>query len=173
MELFDGQLLAEIPDSFREMDGDRMAMMYPYEEKPQVILEDVKKARTCTFSLLKEQKLESPQAECAASAIRKVVAGLYPACRPGKLQIIEGRNGKCGWFSFHTADGEGYQVMYVFPVNGAMMLGTMGCAAEDVHGKIQMHGIMKSLEAVRKRTNRVIQSARPVTGRTAGKGKYI
>ena len=36
--------------------------------------------------------------------------------------------------------------MYVFSVDGSMMLGTIGCAMEDVEGIREMMSILKSLE---------------------------
>ena len=59
--MFEEQLLAQMPDSFKEMERESMEDRYPYEERPQIILEDEASRRFCTFSLLKAQKLSENQ----------------------------------------------------------------------------------------------------------------
>ncbi len=49
--------------------------------------------------------------------------------------------------------------MYVIPVDGCMMLGTMGCMENDEDGKEQMIHIMRSLEV---QENRQIYAERNV-----------
>lgn len=152
MLIFEERLLVDIPDSFQEMEKNRASMMYPYDQKPQVILEDGLMHRFCTFSLLESQGLKDTQAEYAIQTICKVVTSLYPSCLLEAPQLMKCRGGTCGWFAFITSgtEGELYNVMYIFPVNGCMMLGTMGCIPEDESGKEQMMKIMESLEGLRK-----------------------
>lgn len=152
MLMFEEQLLADIPDSFQEMEKVKIDMMYPYDTKPQIILED-KEHRFCTFSLLENQILTDSQVESAIQIIFKVVISLYPSSLLEEPQLMNGGGQTCGWFSFRTAAAEGelFNVMYIFPVNGYMMLGTMGCLIEDESGKKQMFEIMESLKNLRKK----------------------
>ena len=152
MMLFEEQLHVELPDSFQEMKEDRIHMMYPYENKPQIIFEDKEKHRFSTFSLLKEQELADNQVEYAVKMILKVVTSLYPDCLLDEARLTECVEGRCGWFSFKCAgaDGELFHIMYIYPVNGSMMLGTLGCNTMDETGKQQLMEIMKSLKGFRK-----------------------
>lgn len=162
MLIFEKRLHVDIPDSFGEMEKDRIAMMYPYEEQPQIALEEEETHRFCTFSLLETQALSEGQTEPAIRLIAKVITGLYPSCLLDKPQLADCQEGKCGWFSFQTAGMEGkiWNIMYIFSVNGCMMLGTLGCLAEDEPGKKQMMKIMKSLKNVRKQFSSVIAGRR-------------
>lgn len=153
MMFFDEQLYVEIPDIYEEMEKDRIATMYPYEKKPQIIMEDKESNRFCTFSLLDAQKLASDQAEYAIHVISRVVTGLYPTCLLHEPQLAECGEGKCGWFAFKTAGTTEnfFNIMYIYPVNGSMMLGTMGCNSLDEQGQKQLMEIMASLKSFRKK----------------------
>ena len=146
--LFDGRLAVGIPNFFRMMDSGRAELMYPYEDRPQIILEDTDTCRFCTFSLLKEQKLAGIQVEYVIRSITEAIVSLYPSCLLSEPQLAVREEGACGWFSFQTSGGEGQlqNFLYVFPVDGFMMLGTMGCFVEDEEGKRQLLQIMESLE---------------------------
>ena len=150
--MFEEQLLANIPDSFQDMEPDKIGLMYPYEERPQIILEDKETDRVCTFSLLERQELPEGQIECAVYEMMEVVRSLYPSSILEKPQFTESRC--CGWFSYKMANVEGelYQRMYILRVSGCMMLGTMGCRVDDEAGKEQMTEILMSLKDLKKRT---------------------
>jgi hypothetical protein len=151
--LFECQLAVGLPDSFQVMDSGRAKLMYPYENRPQIILEDAATRRFCTFSLLKEQKLAGIQVEYVIQSITKAIVSLYPSCLLSESQLVKREEGTCGWFSFRTAGREGdlQNFMYIFPVDDCMMLGTMGCFMEDEAGKEQLIQIMESLEIPEKR----------------------
>ncbi len=152
MMLFEEQLNVDISDSFQKMERDKADEMYPYDKKPQIILEDGGTHRFCTFSLLEAQPLIDNQVEDAIWIISKVVTSLYPSCMLDKPQLIECQNGASGWFSYRSAgtEGELFNVMYIFPVNSCMMLGTIGCMVEDKTGKKWMMELMASLKAFKK-----------------------
>ncbi|WP_313186951.1 hypothetical protein [Lacrimispora sp.] len=146
--LFDGRLAAGIPDSFQAMESGRAELMYPYVDRPQIILEDADTRRFCTFSLLKGQKLVGIQVEYVIQSITKAIVSLYPSCLLSEPQLVEKEEGICGWYSFRTSGRERdlQNFMYIFPVDGCMMLGTMGCFMEDEEGKRQLIQIIESLE---------------------------
>lgn len=160
MLMFEEQLIVDIPDSFQEMEKGRAARLYPYDERPQIILEDEKMSRLCTFSLLTSQGLTAAQVEYAVKSVSQVVTGLYPSCLLESPRTMECKGGNCGWFAFRSIgnQGEMFHVMYIFPVNGYMMLGTMGCMATDEIWKEQLWEIVKSMEAVRKKTSYIISA---------------
>ncbi len=147
--LFDGRLAVSIPDTFQKMEDGRIEAMYPYGERPQVILEDTSKLRFCTFSLLEKQKLTKMQMERAICTISKAVLSLYPSCLLTEPELLKWDKGSCGWFSFRTyGKGALFHIMYIFPTDGCMMLGTMGCDMEDETGKEQFRWMIKSLAEV-------------------------
>ena len=153
MLLFKEQLYVNIPDSFQKMDKSNISEMYPYEERPQIILENRKEHRFCTFSLIENHGLGDTQIEYAIQSISNVVTSLYPSCLLEEAQLKECRGGTCGWFSFKNTGsrGEIHNVMYIFPVNGCMMLGTMGCMCGDKVGQGQIMQMIESIEAWEKK----------------------
>ena len=55
------------------MDIERAKLMYPYADRPQIILEDGGACRWCTFSLLREQGLSKGQIGDAIRSISRSV----------------------------------------------------------------------------------------------------
>lgn len=152
IQLFEGQLVVELPDSYQEMAEEKAKEIYPYEARPQILWEDEEENRFCSFSLLEEQKLQDGQVERALGAMEKAVRYLYPSSILEEPQVIKKDKRTYGWFSFVSAGAEGKLLnrMYIFPVNGSMMLGTMVCPLGDWQGEEQMGEIMDSLRAVGK-----------------------
>ena len=151
--MFEEQLLVQVPDSFKEMNKDRMENRYPYEEKPQIILEDGEANRFCTFSLIASQKLSANQLEYALKEVCWVVMSLSPSSLLDAPQLAYCEGATCGWFSFRVTgmEEELFHVMYILPVNGCMMLGTAGCMSDDAEGKEQAMNIIKSLQLCKKK----------------------
>lgn len=145
---FDGRLLVYVPGAYQRMDAEKAEMMYPYADRPQIILEDEGTCRWCTFSLLKEQRLSRWQIEDAIRSISRAILSLYPSCAIREPELMRRRAGDCGWFAFRTAwdKGGAYNIMYVYSVDGVMMLGTLGCRMEDAQGIKEMMEVIRSLE---------------------------
>jgi hypothetical protein len=146
--LFNNLLSVFLPNSFESMESEKVELMYPSEDRPQFIYEDAKTNRFCTFSLLKDQKLTNLQVEQAIQSISNAIISLYPTCLLGEPQLIDKEEKIWGYFSFKTLCKEGSlrNIMYILPVDGCMMLGTMGCLIEDEDGEKQLIHIMDSLE---------------------------
>lgn len=153
MLLFDEQLYVDMPEAYQEMSKDRIDALYPYEVKQEILLENAQTRSFCTFSLFEDQGIMDSQVEYALHSVAKIVTRLYPSCLVDKEQIMNCSETPCGWFSFKTqgTDEELYNVMYVFPVNGHMLFGTMGCGMEDEQEKDLLMNILKSLKAQKKK----------------------
>lgn len=153
MLLFDEQLYVNMPESYQEMSQDRIDTLYPYDVKQEIMLENVQTGSFCTFSLFEDQGIMDSQVEYAIHSASKIVTRLYPSCLLEEEQTMPCAEASCGWFAFKTIAVEGtlYNVMYIFPVNGHMMFGTLGCRMEDEQGKEQLMEIMRSLKAQKKK----------------------
>ena len=153
MFLFDEQLYVDIPESYQEMRQERIDALYPHEVRQEIILENAQTGSFCTFSLFEDQGIMESQVEYAIHSVSKIVTRLYPSCIVDKEQLMNCSESFCGWCSFQTqaADGQLYNVMYIFPVNGHMMFGTMGCRMEDEREKELLMSIMKSLKTQKKK----------------------
>lgn len=154
--LFDGKLLIEIPDSFQEAEGEKAANMFPYEERPQIILEEKGTSRFCTFSLLEKQSLTKNQTKHVIDLIADAVISLYPSCLLEQPGLVKREEAVYGWFAFQTSAREGklYNIMYICPVNGSMLLGTMGCLMDDEAGRTGMQQQLGTLKIPERRPAR-------------------
>lgn len=161
MLLFEEQLYVDMPKAYQEMSRDRIDALYPYEVKQEILLENIHTGSFCTFSLFEDQGITDSQVEYAIHSVSKVVTRLYPSCLVDKEQTMNCSEVPCGWFSFKTkgAEEELYNVMYIFPVNGHMLFGTMGCGMEDEQEKERLMDIMRSLKA-QKRKRKLQDEAR-------------
>lgn len=150
--IFDNRLIAAIPDGFQEADDRYAAELYPYEDRPQIIMANDAGDRFCTFSLIEEQKLSSAQIEAAIGKIAEAVTNLYPSCLLNNPEVRTIEDGQCGVFEFWTMGQAGkiYNIMYIIAVRGSMMLGTWGCGLEDDEGKMQAAQLIQSLEVPRR-----------------------
>lgn len=147
-QIFEKRLLVKIPASFQELEPETIEQMFPYEDRPQLILGNYDSSIFCTFSLLKEQRLASAQVKEAIQLISRVVVSLYPSGLLGEPDTIKLPTGVCGWFEYRTETRSGsiHNYMYIFSVDEVMMLGTMGCTLGDAEGEKQMMEIIRSLE---------------------------
>lgn len=154
--LFDGELAVSIPASYQTMEEEKALAMFPYEERPQLMLEERGTSRFCTFSLLQDQALADNQVNCVIHSIADAVTSLYPSSLLERPRTAKREIGTWGWFAFWTSGREGrlYNMMYVCPVSGSMMLGTLGCPLDDEVGKDMLRKMLRSLEVTKKRPAR-------------------
>lgn len=155
-QLFNNQLSVKLPADFHELDTETIQSLFPYEDRPEIILGADDILRFCTFSLLQEQKLNSFQVKRAIQTIKEEVTNLYPSCLLAEPKVLSLKEGTCGWFEYRTLqkDGPLHNYMYIFSVEGSMMLGTMGCALGDTEGEEAFISIMESLAIPEDRTAR-------------------
>lgn len=148
MILFNNLLTLSLPSSFELMNSEKIELMFPNEDRPQYIYEDIKANRFCTFSLLMDQKLSNFQVEQGIQSISNAITSLYPTCLLEAPQLLEKGGEIFGYFTFKTLSKEGIlrNIMYILSVEGCMLLGTMGCLLEDEDGARQLIQIMNSLE---------------------------
>lgn len=153
--LFDDKVLVQIPDCYQGMEEDKIEAMFPYEDRPQVILSNPDSTRFCTFSYLKEQKLTHSQIIYAIKEMSEIVISLHPLSLLKEPRTMVLPDGDLGWFEYLTADRTGmlHNYMYVFSPDGSMLLGTMGCPLEDEKGKTELKKIMRSIERPKKAFN--------------------
>lgn len=146
--LFNNLLSLSLPSSFESMNWEKIELMFPNEDRPQFIYEEIEANRFCTFSLLKDQKLSNFQVEQGIQSISNAITSLYPTCLLEAPQLLEKEERIFGYFTFKTHSKEGIlrNIMYILSVEGCMMLGTMGCLLEDEDGVRQLMQIMNSLE---------------------------
>lgn len=126
--LFENSLQTEIPDDFEDMPLGLIRIMFPNEERPQIIMGSPDGNAYVTFSVL-EKTLTEQQLFMAAHAARALLYKFYPSCDKQRVHIIQLEDNMCGWFSFPARDMQ--NIMFIIAINNKMILGTCGCAEED------------------------------------------
>jgi len=152
-QIFENRLLVKLPDSFEALEPEKIEKMFPYQDRPQLIMGNGDVSRFCTFSLIRNQSLGSAQVKKAIKTMFQVITSLYPSSQLCEPEVQKLKHMTCGWFEFQTIGDAGniHNFMYIVPVQGMMMLGTLGCLMGDEEGEKQMGEIMQSLELPEKR----------------------
>lgn len=149
---FEHKVSVQIPDCYQEMEAETVEVMFPYEDRPQIILSDPSGTRFCTFSYLKDQKMTQAQTAYAIREIVQIVTSLYPSSLIQEPKVMTLPDGKLEWFEYKTMKSNGgiHNFIYVFSEEGSMLLGTMGCDMEDMDGIAELKNIMGSMERIKK-----------------------
>lgn len=143
-----------MPDSFQKMEEEAASQLFPYEDRPEFILGNPNRHRFCTFSFLKNQALTSAQVIYAIQTIAKLVLGLHPSALFGKPTVLSLEDGNCGWFEYgtNTREGKLQNIMFIFPIEGRMLLGTAGFLRQDREGEKEMRTMLESLKLPEKKS---------------------
>jgi len=132
IRLFDDCMYVELPASTIKMPQDMVQRLYRQENRPQKFFYREEGELYFTFSLY-DKPLKNESVASAAHEMKKVVEAAHPLNIIGHVDVLrQGRN-HCGYFSFKSPsiDRERYNLMYVTPIKGRMMLGTCSCPLED------------------------------------------
>ena len=132
MRLFDNRMYVELPASTTRMPQDMVQRLYRQENRPQQFFHREEGALYFTFSLY-DKPLKNESVASAAHEMKKVVEAAYPLSIIGQADVLRQGCNHCGYFSFKSPsiDRERYNLMYITPIKGRMMLGTCSCPIED------------------------------------------
>ena len=153
VSLLENKLLVQIPDYFHQMEAEVTERMFPYEDRPENIFGCQDGSKFCTFSFLDNQELTSAQVIYAIQTISKLVLSLYPSSLINEPAVLTLKDGNCGWFEYWSKMKEGklHNIMFIFPVEGTMMLGTAGFPFQDIEGEQEIKAMLGSLELPEKK----------------------
>lgn len=131
--LFESMMSLRLPEGVYDMKEERVSQIYPMKDKPQVVkvLGDEK----CWFSFsLLQRPLTNQTILDNLRAIRMNFERVFPSMLEEPITSItdETFNNKM-YFSIVSKgrEKETYQMIYIFPVKGKLMMGTICCDAEQ------------------------------------------
>ena len=130
-EIIEGRLYMTIPSDFGLMPPELARVKYPSENRPDIIFSDEEGAISINFSLTGD-KLQNEDIEDAKDYLQQVVLKMNPSSRILSSEIIEDET-RIGYFDFISPaiDGEIYNLMFIFSLDGQFILGTFNCMDMD------------------------------------------
>lgn len=119
----------ELPEGFLEMDEESREEIYPYAERPEIILEDVSENAQITLQFF-EKELKEEEVRDALSQILELTQETFPEYKTSPEYLYEDGFIPIGWFLLSMGEMEKEHVKAVLSVEGKMLLFTLTYPAE-------------------------------------------
>ena len=141
-EIIKKRLYMTIPSAFALMSTELAKFKYPDTNRPNIIFTNEEGSININFSLTKD-KLENEWVEEARDFLQEVIIKMNPSCEIISSGIIDGET-RIGYFDFvsPTIDGEVYNLMFLFALDGQFVLGTFNCTKADMNDWVEIAGQM-------------------------------
>jgi hypothetical protein len=125
--VFDGQVFMTIPAELELMPPEAVIFKYPKGNRPSIIYTDAKASINICFTQTKD-RLDDEDVEEAKEYIERVATTMNPSSKIISSSVIEG-NPRIGHFDFISTavDGDVYNMMFLFSLNGQFILGAFNC----------------------------------------------
>jgi hypothetical protein len=130
--LADAMLSAEIPAELKQMHESMKDMLYPYEDRPELIFSDSDGKNQMTFQLI-QKKLGQEETRKAAEAVREYISNRYPRSELSPVHLHATGQYPAGWFTMELEEARGMQqhVKAVLSVRNQMFLATATYPEQD------------------------------------------
>lgn len=112
-ELLEGKILLELPEGMEKMPAERQEKYYPYEGRPEIILEHMECDVQITFQML-EKKLKPEEVYKAVHEIYKLIDKAFPKYKKTKIYLADDGEVEIGWFLMEMEDGGKEHMKAVF-----------------------------------------------------------
>ncbi|MDE6903578.1 MAG: hypothetical protein K2P76_01290 [Lachnospiraceae bacterium] len=126
----DGKCSMELPEGFQEMEERNKEEIYPYEERPEIILEDFQEDVQITVQFF-EKELKEAEVRDALSQVFKLTEESFPEYKTSPEYLWEEAGVPIGWFLLTMEDLEKEHVKAVFSLEERMMLFTLTYPVEN------------------------------------------
>lgn len=131
-EIVKNQMWMWLPKQFTLLSKEYAKIKYPSENRPALIYSNPETTVNLTFSH-KQEKLAAGQEAEVCDAFGQVMRRLYPTCRILQQGLVQARNNQAAWMDFvvPAMDTAIYNLLFVTPVKGRMLIGTCNCPQPD------------------------------------------
>ncbi len=120
-----GKIRMELPSGFGEMEEERKAFFFPYEKRPEMIMEDRDEDVRLTLQFLENQKGDG-DVYGAAAGVSRLVKEAFPQYGQSTLHLSEEGQLSAGWFLLYMEELQAEHMKTVFlPEEGMLMLLTV------------------------------------------------
>ena len=123
-------VLLELPVGMKEMEPERQEIEYPYEGRPEIILENPEYDLQLTFSLL-DKEMKPEDVRDAIEAVYDLMEEAFPRYRRTQRYVISEIPIPVGWFLMQMEDLGVEHMKAVFSAEGKMVLLTMTYRADE------------------------------------------
>ena len=130
--LADAMLSVEIPAELKQMSESMKDMLYPYEDRPEMIFSDADGKNQMTFELI-HKNLGQEETRKAAEAVREYISSRYPRSELSPVHLHAAGQYPASWFTMELEDAGGMQqhVKAVLSVRSQMFLATATYPEQD------------------------------------------
>jgi len=130
-EIIEGRLYMTIPSDYEIMPPELAGVKYPGENRPDISFSDEEGEISINFSLTGDN-LQNEDVEEAKDYLQQVVIKMNPSSRILSSEIIEEQT-RIGYFGFISPaiDGDIYNLIFIFSLEGQLILGTFNCTDMD------------------------------------------
>jgi hypothetical protein len=141
-EIIDGKLYMTIPSDFELMPLELAKFKYPNENRPDIIFTNEEGSININFALTGDD-LKNEEVEDAKNYLQEVMSKMNPSSKIISNSVIEEET-RIGYFDFISPaiDGEIYNLMFLFSLDGEFVLGTFNCMDFDMAGWLEIAGQM-------------------------------
>lgn len=127
-ELFHGQLMVDLPESFMDLPLEYAKLKYPSEQRPSVIKSNKEGSINFTFEFLKASVPEG-KIKQLRNQMKNVIKRFQPAnvfFEQGEMQV---NTLETAWFDYksHGIDQKIYNLMYFIPLREQVLHGVFNC----------------------------------------------
>lgn len=123
-EFSEGKLKIELPAELKEMDDERRAEFYPYEERPDLIFEDEEKLVQVTLQFF-DEKMEKEDTYRTILKMQDLIEDAFPKYRQSPAYLFKKGQIPAGWFLMKMEDRQMEHVKIIFSIKGKMVLLTV------------------------------------------------
>lgn len=121
----DAMLSAEIPAELKQMSESLKDMLYPYEDRPEIIFSDADGKNQMTFQLI-DKNLGQEETRKAAESVREYISSRYPRSEMSPVHLHAAGQYPASWFTMELEEPGGMQqhVKAVLSVRSQMFIAT-------------------------------------------------
>jgi hypothetical protein len=133
VNFFDGKMAMRLPKEFTDMPLNFAKIKYPAEQRPQIIKTNGDGSINVTLSLYQEKLKKEDVPDCI-SGLKMVIERMNPANIFFELKTEQSEAlTTVGYFDYksNAIDSDLYNIMFVTPIAGNIMLGTFNCRLSD------------------------------------------
>ena len=150
-EIIENRLFMTVPTEFALLPQELAKTKYPNENRPDIIFSNEIGSINITFSLTGDP-LKDDDVKGTGEHLQQIIIKMNPSCGIISSEVIE-ENVRIGYFDFISPaiDGEIYNLMFIFSLEGEFILGTFNCMHQDMNNwqeiAIQMLGSIRAANA--------------------------
>lgn len=156
IELFQGKLAVNLPETFTDLPLEYAKMKYPSEQRPSVIKSNKEGSINFTFELL-SASVPTDKIEQLRNQMKNVIKRFQPAnvfFEKGEMQI---NTIETAWFDYksHGIDQKLYNLMYFMPLDEQVLHGVFNCPMDmGKDWRPVVFEVMKSITWIEQENNK-------------------